>query len=213
MSARRSKAMPTDGPTAKFLYTIIKQLDLKSIDWSLVASQLEISNGHAARMRYSRFRQQMEGLTSKPRAPRPKKPANKAPKAGPGKAELMNEPMSSPPAVMKQESHFPVYESSHPYMKSDPYGPRVQNLADIPLASPQTMATSAVQPQMVPYRPMAISPETTMFASAPCFSAERSDGPGYPPFVHSWAPIKSEPLEGDGIFERAVKVEPPQEPN
>ena len=31
MSIRRSKAMPTDGPTAKFLYTIIKQLDLKSV--------------------------------------------------------------------------------------------------------------------------------------------------------------------------------------
>lgn len=31
MSVRRSKAMPTDGPTAKFLYTIIKQLDLKSV--------------------------------------------------------------------------------------------------------------------------------------------------------------------------------------
>ena len=31
MSIRRSKTMPTDGPTAKFLYTIIKQLDLKSV--------------------------------------------------------------------------------------------------------------------------------------------------------------------------------------
>lgn len=30
-SIRRSKTMPTDGPTAKFLYTIIKQLDLKSV--------------------------------------------------------------------------------------------------------------------------------------------------------------------------------------
>ena len=30
-SVRRSKAMPTDGPTAKFLYTILKQLDLKSV--------------------------------------------------------------------------------------------------------------------------------------------------------------------------------------
>lgn len=28
---RRGRAMPTDGPTAKFLYTIIKQLDLKSV--------------------------------------------------------------------------------------------------------------------------------------------------------------------------------------
>ncbi|KAI9774809.1 MAG: hypothetical protein M1840_000025 [Geoglossum simile] len=77
--------MPTDAAHAKFLYTILKQLDLKSvhfprlsfssslhvlttllpiqIDWNLVASQLEITNGHAARMRFSRFKQHMEGVT------------------------------------------------------------------------------------------------------------------------------------------------------
>ena len=88
--------MPADGQTAKFLYTILKQLDLKSvgifkprpplllsscprsltlvqIDWNLVASQLEITNGHAARMRFSRFKQHMEGTTTAPRTPRPKK--------------------------------------------------------------------------------------------------------------------------------------------
>lgn len=37
--------------------------DLEQIDWSLVATELDISNGHAARMRYSRFKQQMEGTT------------------------------------------------------------------------------------------------------------------------------------------------------
>ena len=37
------------------------------IDWSSVASQLDITNGHAARMRFSRFRAQMEGTTSTPR--------------------------------------------------------------------------------------------------------------------------------------------------
>jgi hypothetical protein len=31
------------------------------MDWNLVASQLKITNGHAARMRFTRFRQQMEG--------------------------------------------------------------------------------------------------------------------------------------------------------
>ncbi|OJD27633.1 hypothetical protein ACJ73_00966 [Blastomyces percursus] len=72
-SLKRSKTMPADGHTARFLYTILKQLDLKSIDWNLVASQLEISNGHAARMRFSRFRQHMEGITTTHRTPRPKK--------------------------------------------------------------------------------------------------------------------------------------------
>jgi hypothetical protein len=32
------------------------------IDWNLVASQLDITNGHAARMRFSRFKQHMEGV-------------------------------------------------------------------------------------------------------------------------------------------------------
>ena len=35
---RRGKAVPIDSPAAKFLYTIIKQLDLKSV--SLVFFQL-----------------------------------------------------------------------------------------------------------------------------------------------------------------------------
>ncbi|KAI9765384.1 MAG: hypothetical protein M1835_007420 [Candelina submexicana] len=71
--------MPTDGATAKFLYTILKQLDLKSIDWQTVATALEITNGHAARMRFSRFKQAMEGVAPAPRrrtttTPRPRKP-------------------------------------------------------------------------------------------------------------------------------------------
>ncbi|KAL2041773.1 hypothetical protein N7G274_005557 [Stereocaulon virgatum] len=66
--------MPTDGAIAKFLYTILKQLDLKSIDWQEVANGLDITNGHAARMRFSRFKQQMEGTTSHPRKPTPATP-------------------------------------------------------------------------------------------------------------------------------------------
>ncbi|KAF6232264.1 hypothetical protein HO173_009647 [Letharia columbiana] len=62
--------MPTDGAISKFLYVIMKQLDLKSIDWQQVADQLDITNGHAARMRYSRFKQQMEGVAPAPRKAR-----------------------------------------------------------------------------------------------------------------------------------------------
>ncbi|KAI9767948.1 MAG: hypothetical protein M1839_004312, partial [Geoglossum umbratile] len=36
--AKTALAMTTDGTHAKFLYPILKQLDLKSIDWNLVAS-------------------------------------------------------------------------------------------------------------------------------------------------------------------------------
>ncbi|KAH8698331.1 hypothetical protein BGW36DRAFT_357870 [Talaromyces proteolyticus] len=75
---RRSKTMPTEGHMTRFLYAILKQLDLKTIDWSDVATDLEISNGHAARMRYSRFRQQMEGTISVSRNPKPKKATGRA---------------------------------------------------------------------------------------------------------------------------------------
>jgi hypothetical protein len=72
-SLRRSKNYASDAQTPMFLYTILKQLDLRSIDWNSVADKLDISNGHAARMRYSRMKSQFEGVAAQPRAPRPKK--------------------------------------------------------------------------------------------------------------------------------------------
>ena len=114
--------MPIDSPAAKFLYTIIKQLDLKSVsllfnsfpeataylpcylqvDWSRIATDLQISNGHAARMRFSRFKQQMEGTTAVPRGPRQKKNANKVEKAN---TKVVPRDHSDPPQPMvKQEN-------------------------------------------------------------------------------------------------------------
>ena len=84
-SLRRSKALSPDGQTARFLYTILKQLDLKAIDWNLVANGLDITNGHAARMRFSRFKQHMEGKPTQPRNPRPKKDGGKDSKDAKGK--------------------------------------------------------------------------------------------------------------------------------
>ena len=81
-SLRRSKTLSPDGQTARFLYTILKQLDLKAIDWNLVADSLDITNGHAARMRFSRFKQHMEGIPTQPRAARPKKESGKEGKSG-----------------------------------------------------------------------------------------------------------------------------------
>jgi hypothetical protein len=66
-SLRRNKTLSPDGPTARFLYTIIKQLDLKAVNWNVVAASQGITNGHAARMRYSRFKQQIEGAATQAR--------------------------------------------------------------------------------------------------------------------------------------------------
>ncbi|KXX81228.1 hypothetical protein MMYC01_201381 [Madurella mycetomatis] len=55
-----------DNAMARFLFAILQQKSLKDIDWNKVARNpilsQEITNGHAARMRYSRFRAAMLGL-------------------------------------------------------------------------------------------------------------------------------------------------------
>ena len=43
---------------------------LEKVDWNAVAGELDITNGHAARMRFSRFKQQMEGVAPAPRKAR-----------------------------------------------------------------------------------------------------------------------------------------------
>ncbi|MCJ1307183.1 hypothetical protein MMC25_000829 [Agyrium rufum] len=67
-SLRRNNLAVGDNANAKFLYTIIKQLDHRNIDWNLVAKELGITNGHAARMRFSRFKQHMDGPSKSKKA-------------------------------------------------------------------------------------------------------------------------------------------------
>lgn len=94
-SLRRSKNYANDAQTPLFLYAILKQLDLRSIDWNSVADKLDISNGHAARMRYSRMKTQFEGVPAQSRTAKPKKekpnnkPANKD--TTKGKRQLLEE--------------------------------------------------------------------------------------------------------------------------
>ncbi|KAF7588790.1 hypothetical protein BBP40_005221 [Aspergillus hancockii] len=210
-TVRRSKAMPTDGPTVKFLYTIIKQLDLKSIDWSLVASQLEISNGHAARMRYSRFRQQMEGTTSTPRSSRPKKTSNKA-KTSSSKAELLKESISSDPQpVAKQEARASSYEPV-PYIKTDPNAPRFHTLADIPSATCHMMQGSPAQPSTVLYPQLTISPaDLTRYTAAPSFLGPTIGFEHQPNPTHLWSSVKTEPEDNGGMCDIFIKEEEPLE--
>ncbi|TWU78647.1 hypothetical protein ED733_005485 [Metarhizium rileyi] len=55
----------SDNAMARFLFAILKQKNLKDIDWNQVAQDpvllQSITNGHAARMRYSRFRATVTG--------------------------------------------------------------------------------------------------------------------------------------------------------
>lgn len=56
--------MPSDKQNAEFMYAMLKQLDLKYIDWNRVAAANAITNGHAARMRFSRYRHAMENASA-----------------------------------------------------------------------------------------------------------------------------------------------------
>ncbi|KAH6717640.1 hypothetical protein BKA61DRAFT_670063 [Leptodontidium sp. MPI-SDFR-AT-0119] len=77
-SLRKTQNMQNDNPTTRLLYAILSQKCLKDIDWNAVANnpilKLEnITNGHAARMRYSRFKKQMDaanGIVPPPATPR-----------------------------------------------------------------------------------------------------------------------------------------------
>ncbi|KAL2399705.1 hypothetical protein ABEF95_001307 [Exophiala dermatitidis] len=94
-SLRRTKNFASDGQTPIFLYTILKQLDLRSIDWNLVASSLDISNGHAARMRYSRMKSQFEGASNQQKPAKTRKEKDGEGKntkdKGKGKRQLLEE--------------------------------------------------------------------------------------------------------------------------
>ncbi|KAL8932794.1 MAG: hypothetical protein Q9211_006124 [Gyalolechia sp. 1 TL-2023] len=119
--------MPTDAAVAKFLYTIMKQLNLKSIDWDAVAKELQITNGHAARMRYSRFKQQMEGPTTptrKPRASGPRKRKQKGDEAPKPKKKAKKDDESQPEDGKSEDAQaMGSSEPATPSLKIEPTEP------------------------------------------------------------------------------------------
>ncbi|KAJ5502540.1 hypothetical protein N7463_005414 [Penicillium fimorum] len=140
---QRNKVLETDTPTAKFLYTIIKQLDLKSVDWNRVASDIEVSNGHAARMRYSRFRQQMEGNTG---ASKPKRKAKKGKTIEPP-AEMQGIFPMAPPLMMPTMESTDSSLPGNPFVKCEPGTQGNANLQSFPQNSPQLMLEASTEAQ------------------------------------------------------------------
>ncbi|KAI1609938.1 hypothetical protein EDD36DRAFT_60718 [Exophiala viscosa] len=107
-SPRRTKNFAQDAQTPIFLYTILKQLDLRSIDWNQVADGLDISNGHAARMRYSRMRTQFEGIVNQSKSIKPKKEKERPVKdKAKGKRQLLEEESER---LGNEQSHMGGYD-------------------------------------------------------------------------------------------------------
>ncbi|KLJ06313.1 hypothetical protein EMPG_10297 [Blastomyces silverae] len=177
---KRSKTMSADGHTAKFLYTILKQLDLKSIDWNLVASQLEISNGHAARMRFSRFRQHMEGITTTHRTPRPKK--HKSDKAQLRKEQQFSKPKIEP--TVKTEQAVKQELGPEPDMDAQPAHAKALPMDIIPTSAPS---------EQLPYSVTTVAPADLALPFAASNPAIRFQSP--PSTVRDWSQIKMEKCE------------------
>lgn len=105
-------------------------------------------------MRFSRFKQQMEGTTSTPRAVRPKKSGSKTgSEKGSMKNGLQKIPISPPPSspnIKQEQSSGAAYDPSQsPYLKTDPYLQNIPTLEDIPQAEHRTpVQRSYVPPHM-----------------------------------------------------------------
>lgn len=110
------------------------------IDWNRVASDLDVSNGHAARMRYSRFRQQMEGTTGAVRAKRKsKKDKNIEPPV-----HMQGIFPMGPPFMMPMDPVDPSLQSN-PFVKCEPGTQGDLNLPSFMQYSPQQMSETTTQ--------------------------------------------------------------------
>jgi hypothetical protein len=134
------------------------------IDWNKVASDLEISNGHAARMRYSRFKSQID-----PSTPRGKKKNAKKGGKGDLKGDLQtpqtmpHPPYSEPGVVPKLEpTESPFQPNPNPFVvKYEPGTPDAHGMQGpsnpqegfySPFTQLMSPAQTMLSPRMMPPR-------------------------------------------------------------
>ncbi|CAH0019697.1 unnamed protein product [Clonostachys rhizophaga] len=115
----------SDNAMARFLFAILKQKNLKDIDWNQVANDpvllQPITNGHAARMRYSRFRATVSGtgtqkrnrIDSKARVTKPKGGRSGSVKSESCEGDIKQE--RSPPHHAPM-SHYSPTPTTSPYL-------------------------------------------------------------------------------------------------
>ncbi|KAI2620199.1 hypothetical protein GGS26DRAFT_315889 [Hypomontagnella submonticulosa] len=119
-----------DNPMTRLLFVILQQKNLKDIDWNKVADDPllaeKISNGHAARMRYSRFKTALLGHepTRRNRTGQPRSRVSKLKKDAKAKrdeavkSELASESLApqepsetSAPKIKQESSPYPGFDS------------------------------------------------------------------------------------------------------
>lgn len=163
------------------------------IDWSLVASQLDITNGHAARMRFSRFRQHMEGIPTNPRGPRqPKKPKTEK-AAAQSKKQLFDEQKSENDVPQVKPEPEPTIKPEFPV---DPLMNSSNHLASSGLYVPSDYPMPTVAPADLTLRCPA-PPQPIGYAAPPV--GQHMD----------MVPVKTEQIgNGYPLQETLVKAEP-----
>ena len=154
-----------------------------------MASQLEITNGHAARMRFSRFKQHMEGTTTTPRTPRVKKPK---PEKGESKKRALDEPAEGRGKQL-------CGGNSDVAVKPEPLLQENLTLG----------ATVKTEPTSLPYSLMTVAPsDLTMTGTqepAPVLTGPQ------PPIGGPWPVIKLENNDERALDDVVVKMEPPSD--
>lgn len=193
----------------KFLYTILKQLDLKSIEWNQIAEATGITNGHAARMRYSRFKKQMEGHVPQRRQPRkvarpdvkPKKPKDEDDKS------LMSIKLERDAALGRGEATYPSMSSTRT-PPSTPHTPFVKDEPFDEVATPQYLL-----PNYHPYQvEQAYMPEPVdaLFTTEPDMTTFSEPIPSFDMHDPYFQPRYSSPLPQDNYMQTLSQYEYPE---
>ncbi|KAI1170567.1 hypothetical protein F4777DRAFT_107109 [Nemania sp. FL0916] len=184
-----------DNAMTRFLFAILRQKNLKDIDWNQVAHDpilaQEITNGHAARMRYSRFRTAMLGLEP-----------NKRNRSGPPKSRVTKskrDPKGKNDDGTKSE---PSVQGSPPAVSPDPPQPSPLRIKEEEPSSHgyHNRLTPALTPGPVPAPPATTVPNASIMQNrflTPCSDTDNTY-PASPVVAHSPA---SEMLHSQNSFD------------
>jgi hypothetical protein len=134
------------------------------IDWNKVASDLEISNGHAARMRYSRFKSQIDPPSARTIKRKNAKKGGKGDLKGDIQASqaMQHQSFSESGLVPKLEPTGSTFQpNSKPFVKYEPGTPNVYGIQGpsnsqdsfySPFSHAMSPAPNMPSPQMMPAR-------------------------------------------------------------
>ncbi|KAI1101934.1 hypothetical protein F4804DRAFT_283767 [Jackrogersella minutella] len=212
-------AANNDNAMTRFLFAILRQKNLKDIDWTQVAHDpilgegKKITNGHAARMRYSRFKNAMLGLepTRRNRTGQPKSRVTKSKREPRAKKDESFKSEGTPDSPEPQDScETPprIKQESSPYSFENRLTPRLTpGPGPMPPTSNMTSTPGVIQPRLLtpcsddmfsPSPPLMSSPTSDLintpqgsfdFRGSPC--PDRPDPmwtsiPSYPAFSPSY---------------------------